>query len=629
MCGIFGAAFADGIGPDRLNLLREGTANLTHRGPDHGGEAVFDRVFLGHRRLSIIDLSANANQPLHAREAPVSLVFNGEIYNFQALLGHLSGFESQSDSETLLEGYLRFGTSFFEKLRGIYAFAIYDRRQQGRCLLVRDPAGVKPLYVHLGSDKLAFGSEIKALWPLLRPELNLSEATLKAYLHLGYCPEPATIYREIRCVTPGHILEVDLNNFTASEKPFFGYDFNRLRRDDPTASREMAKAHLATAVARNLVADVPVSISLSGGIDSSLIFALANQGGTKREGLTVRFEDRAYDESDVAGAFAKHLGAPHQVIDGALAPSMDLLDRVFLHFDQPYADSSALPFYFLAKAARQIGKVLIGGDGGDEAHDGYKGHGVLPELWRWTRPPFLNRPAAGTLRLVGALLGPGRARQLRRLAGVVTFDHPADRLFEWTGWFPAATRYSGRSPFLFQPEEALALARETLLIEEDATPDQWVRAFYFQQRMRSDYLRKSDMMSMFHGLEYRVPMLDEDFVTHALAIPPKQKATVSEQKRILRGLHKEIYPKALSQRPKTGFTIPLDSWLGAKGLEKMREWLTMPGAFVHNWIAKDYIHQLFDEQNVASGQISRAARYQRLLILYNLENWYRTIYARR
>ncbi|MFN3445852.1 MAG: asparagine synthase (glutamine-hydrolyzing), partial [Bacteroidia bacterium] len=359
MCGLLGH-ISTRNNTDKDTFL-SALNTMTHRGPDGFGVYHNQYVSFGHRRLSIIDLSTSANQPLMFEQNKLAIIFNGEIYNYAEISEDLN-LETKSDTEVLVKGYAKYGTSFFTKIRGIYAFAIMDLRKDDEpiCLLLRDPAGVKPFYYFKHKNEITFASEIKAILPLIPKPIEINEEAIKEYIHLGYCAEPNTAYKNIMALTPGVLHKFDCKTAALNTTAVLTYNFKQNNINNDIALQQ-TESLLKTATKRNLVADVKVNVALSGGIDSSLVYAYANQvSNNTTTGITIAFDDKDYDESAAAAAHAQHLGAPHQIEKTEVNNKLDLLNKLLLNFDQPYSDSTLIPFYFLTKAASKHSKVLIG-----------------------------------------------------------------------------------------------------------------------------------------------------------------------------------------------------------------------------------------------------------------------------
>lgn len=615
MCGIFGFLNPNGISENERARLRESLDTLHHRGPDATGEYIDSKAYLGHRRLSIIDLSEQANQPLKASNVNAWIVFNGEIYNYKQLRREFSlTTRTQSDTEVVLEGYLRHGVSFFKSLRGMYAFGILDARTTEKLVLVRDPAGIKPLYYSFVRDRLIFASEIKAIRHQVA-QLTVDNDVIKAYLSLGYCPEPHTAYKEIKAVVPGSYLSYSMAEKSFSNAIFFSYSFDRVNNQSFHENLSATEKLIEQAVQRNGVSDVPISYSLSGGIDSSLV--LAKGKAIEEKVICVKFGDRKYDESETASRFASALNKQLTVVNADARADLVLLDKIFSQFDQPYADSSAIPFFLLAQCARQFSKVLLGGDGGDEVQGGYPSFGWLPLAYQWRKmlQPLTTLGASMTF---GSL-----SRKLTRLGAVMSHDNYPAILAEWNSWLPPLTTHEGHNIFLFDTQGLKNFFIEDGELLGSSSIHTSITKSYFYKRLISDYLRKTDMMSMFNGLEYRVPLLDEDFVEFSLSIPYSQKVDFYTQKKILRGIHRKIFPPDTSLKKKSGFGIPLDSWLSVNDYREMQSQVLSSGSIIKDLISERYIKYLFQvvQGSVPRTSVSRAASYQRILMFYNLYRW--------
>jgi len=595
---------------------------LSHRGPDDSGEFVEPGIFLGHRRLSIIDLSQAANQPFFSGDGNAIIVFNGEIYNYKELSDGLS-LRTTSDTEVLLEGFLKFGLSFFQRIRGIYAFVIYDKRTH-QLIFYRDPAGIKPLYYTIQEGSISFASEIKSLYHLFRNALSINENAIKSYLSLGYVSEPSTIYNEIRALNPGTLLCYDINTNCSTEETLFSYTFDQFNQLSFANNLSQTESLLKRACERNKVADVEVNIALSGGIDSSLINYYVSKFNTGRS-ITVRFSEDSYDESSTAADFARHLSAEHFISDVKITNQLELLNKLLIHFDQPYGDSSLIPFYFLSKSASNFSKVIMGGDGGDEIHNGYNSQRLFPFLSS-IQSHFGGMMVSRSMKAMGSALSVEQSRLMMKFGSLLA-THSGDELaFNLLSWFPALQDQYPINPFKylladlhkgFTRKEKLSLHGGSL-----------IEAVLFQERLRSDYLRKADMMSMINGVEYRIPMLDEDLVSFSLSIPYDQKSSLFKSKKMLRAIHKKYFPSYSSKLKKQGFSLPLDNWLGDPTLKYIESYILDENGIVLNYIEPEYVKILFRtlKEEKLRRFCSRESAYQRILILYSLQLWYREIY---
>lgn len=624
MCGFLGAVDFDKRLEVIQPLLSKGLKAIAHRGPDSSREELFENVYLGHNRLSIIDLSESGNQPMKSANSDASIIYNGEVYNYQELKKDLSGikFNSNSDSEVVLEGYLKEGTDYFKKLRGLYAFAIYDNRQNQKIILARDPSGIKPLYYFSKNNFHIFGSEIKALLPSVRNKITINENVIKTFLNLGYCPEPETVYNEIIALAPGSIYEISSQQTIKSS--FKKYDFVSENSHDVNRNTIDTEKYLELAVKRNLTSDVEVAVALSGGIDSSLIYAFANRSDSDIKGLTVKFEDEEYDEGELSKVYSKTLNGKHEFVEVESELNLDTLNKILLNFDQPYADSSAVNVYFLTKATGKITKVLLGGDGGDELYNGYPSMTWLTYIEKLNNNPLLKSSGNAFLKAAEKILNVNHKRSVKRIADLWK-DDQSELLYDWHSWFPRKTMYNGNSPFLFDATSGLDNYNKIFEDQQPASFKGKVVFDYFRKQMLSDYLRKTDMMSMLNSVEYRVPLLDEDLTDLALSIPFDQKSDLRVTKKILRDIHSKIYPSDTSKAPKKGFTIPLDSSLSREDFNLIKENILSPGNFLSEYISTDYVKFLFEvleKKRTADDEISRAGVYQRILMFYSLNLWH-------
>ncbi|MDL5048277.1 asparagine synthase (glutamine-hydrolyzing) [Oscillatoria amoena NRMC-F 0135] len=624
MCGFLGYISKNKIDSSQRNQLDSALDLLERRGPDGRGVYFADNIFLGHRRLSIIDLSENASQPFHSADEKAIIIFNGEIYNYKEISEGLN-LRTTSDTEVLIEGYLKYGAKFFQKIRGIYAFTILDKSNeaQPRILMLRDPAGIKPFYYELDENKLAFSSEIKSIIGCGNTAPEIDEEALKAYIHLGYVIEPHTIYRSVKALEPGVLCTLDINTWEIKNELLNDFEFNKFNTLSFEENAIKTREHLENAARRNMVADVEVNVALSGGIDSSLIYAYCNQV-KPITGLTVAFDEKEYDESDTAKRFAQTIKANHKIVTTTVDDRMELLDNLLKYFDQPYADSSFVPFYFLSEAAVKQSKVLIGGDSGDEIHNGYAGHRTLPRILKLAKKWHRITPAA--LALANTIKS-SRLRGLKKVLGIIGLNEREKVIFEWNVWQPTIKKLYKKYPFKYNSEGLYKIFGHN---EKGLDDLGFIQKNYFRCRMQSDYLRKSDMMSMYNSLEFRVPMLDEDLVRFSLTIPYQQKSDAKSQKKILRYLHSLVFPPDTSQHKKKGFTIPLDTWLGNENLEKIALYLKRSDGIVLKYVEEWYINDLFDCLLGGKNReyISRPSAYQRILIFYSLQLWFFETYKK-
>jgi asparagine synthase (glutamine-hydrolysing) len=533
MCGILGILSAEGQPrPEALDAIEL----LRHRGPDGEGRYASGPVALAMRRLAIIDLDTG-DQPVANERGDVIAVVNGEIYNYRELRGELAAagheFRGVGDVELVPHVYESFGVEGLERLRGMFALALWDDRRR-RLVLARDRFGIKPLYLADTTDGLAFASEIA---PLLA--LGVSDepdpAAIGEYLALGYVPGEATGLRHVRKLAPGHALVVE--DGKRDERPFWRLE----PRVAPVGET------LAEAVRLHLRSDVPLAVLLSGGLDSSLIASLAAaELEQPLRTFTVGFEDADLDERAPARAIAQALGTEHEelLVETSLAAD---LPEIAARLEQPLADPAAIPLWYLTRAVAGEVKVALAGDGGDEVFGGYS-------RYAWDgRAAKLGRllPTAALARLLGRLpQGAGRKDVSRRAVKLLRHagKPEAERYFSW---------------FSLAPEDGRAAAFERLFARAPTglTPLGRLQYVDLYSMLADNLMLKADKLSMAHSLELRVPFLDHRVVEAGLALPDREKVDGVRTKTALRRLVAERLPPEIARRPKQGFDVPLDRWL--------------------------------------------------------------------
>jgi asparagine synthase (glutamine-hydrolysing) len=551
MCGICGALSLDRPRFDDT-VVRDMANSLQHRGPDGDGFYTDAPVALGHRRLSIIDL-ATGDQPIFNEDASIAIVFNGEIYNYrelrEALVRRGHRFRTAGDTEVIVHLYEEQGVDCVRELNGMFAFAIWDSTKQ-RLFLARDPLGEKPLYYATVGPTFFFASELKAL---VRAGISrrIDAAALDDYLAYGYVPAPRTIYSGVYKLPAAHIMVVERGDISSS-RYWSPWPETRLDLSEDEAASDLLRL-LTNAVRLRLRSDVPVGAFLSGGVDSSLIVALAANENPALQTFSVRINELGFDESPYARLVAQRFGTGHHEIDVDI-PHLDELPLIVRQFDEPFADASAVPTYYVTKSASQHLKVCLSGDGGDELFAGYSQYrrgrvegwlDGVPSL----RPVF--RSIAGVLP--------------RRLPGVGFLTRMAvtgaERHQAMVGLFSASERRA-----LLSPRYRTAVDERAWLLAEAhgrLDLDEIERRMLADQLtyLPEDILVKVDRDSMKNSLEVRVPFLDPQLVRFVNALPLTLKIDETTQKRLLRRLLREVGLPELVERPKQGFGIPLKTWL--------------------------------------------------------------------
>ncbi len=567
MCGIVACCSEKNVDPD---IIRRMTDRLRHRGPDAAGIYLHPnaRIALGHRRLSVIDLSDAANQPFYSGDRRYVVVFNGEIFNYKSLREELikNGvhFRTQSDTEVIAEGFAVWGTGMVERLQGMFAIIIVDNTEK-KAYAFRDRLGKKPLYYYRSGNLIAFASEIKAL--LVNPEIagtGMNTAALGQFLHLGYVPAPSTIYKNIYKFPAGHFGELDVARRTLEIKGYWNADhiLDSSRIIDYGEAKNHLQQLLTDAVNARLISDVPLGSFLSGGIDSSLVTAIASRLVNERlKTFSIGFEENRFDESPYAIKVASKLGTDHHNYILKEQEAISMIPEYLAHFDEPFADTSAVPTMLVSRLARQEVTVALTGDGGDELFHGYGAYSwadrLSNPLWR----------VAG--RLGGTVLAKTGNSRWRRISGMFKSPESNHRshIFSQEQYLFSQNEVrnevladkSSFTPFIY--DDAVVAGGSVTAGEKQAL-------FDIKYYLPDDLLVKVDRASMYYGLECRSPLLDFRIVEYALKLAPELKKKGATTKLIVRDILGDYLPQALFDRPKRGFSIPLSAWMKG-GLREM------------------------------------------------------------
>jgi asparagine synthase (glutamine-hydrolysing) len=599
-------------------LLVRMTDVVAHRGPDSAGYYLNGSIGLGHRRLSIIDLSTG-DQPLGNEDGSVQVVYNGEIYNFadvrEVLADRGHQFRTRSDTEIIVHAYEEWGERCVDHFRGMFAFAVWDDRRRV-LLLGRDRLGVKPLYYALLQDGIVFGSEIKSLLQDPAVEREWDPEALDAYLTLGYVPAPHTIYRQIRKLDAGWTLRVE--NGQAALRQYWDLTFT----GDGDASREQEYLDrldelLHEAVKLRLISDVPLGAFLSGGIDSSAVVStMTRTSAGPVETMSVGFDAKEFDELDHAQAVARHLGVESHT--RVVQPDVEaLLPRLAWHLDEPFADSSAVPTYYVSGAARERVTVALSGDGGDELWAGYARHRVEQveaQARRWLGPIATSAGRFGSM-LPAGIRG---TRSLGHLQFDASSAYAMKHAYDYFRDAERAELYT--SDFATSVRESDPYAKHRQLYERCESPDPLDRAMYVDAKtyMVDDVLTKVDKMSMAVSLETREPLLDHKLLEYAATIPASLKLRNGQTKYLLRKLLQRRLPQSILDRPKQGFSAPIGKWL-AGPLRGLGNDLLFDGRLAARGIFRDGAVRAVWDAHTAG----RADHSQRLWSLLMLELWFR------
>jgi asparagine synthase (glutamine-hydrolysing) len=537
-------------------------ATLFHRGPDQQGIFTSNLFSLGAARLKIIDLECG-NQPILEKDGVSGIVFNGEIYNHLQVrtelekLGH--AFTSRSDTETVLKAFLQWDTQCFARLRGMFAFAVWNVPQK-RIVLARDRMGIKPLYFARTGDDLYFGSELKAILFHSEIERRLSREALDCYLSLNYIPSPFTLIDGIRKVPPGSWMEWKDGEITTNR--YWQLPYGEIREISLEDAKEQLDALLAESIREHLLSDVPLGVWLSGGIDSTSILHYAAAASSSRlKSFSISFQGRSFDESSYVRRAVQEYGTDHDEMD--LNPGVDLaaaIEEFAYYSDEPSADAGALPVWFLSKLCKRKTTVALSGEGADELFGGYLTYRA-------------NRIARHLRAIPRAAVSLGLAllRHWPVSDEKIGLDYKVKRLFEGSLMSPERAHVYWNGTFADQDRSALLVEAlpKTLAqilgelpslpkVDDDLAPFLWLDQKYY---LADDILTKTDRMSMAHSVEVRPPFLDHRIVEFAATLPARLKIRGSQQKIVLRELMKDKLPPAILNREKIGFDIPAHDWL--------------------------------------------------------------------
>jgi asparagine synthase (glutamine-hydrolysing) len=619
MCGVCGEIdFNNGV---KDGAIRRMCKTLTHRGPDDEGiifvkgnqylemknpseflpEQGNFEVALGHRRLSIIDLSYTGHQPMCNEDERIWIVFNGEIYNFQELRQRLEGkghrFKSKSDTEVILHGYEEWGVECLNHFRGMFAFAIWDSKLQ-RLFMARDRLGKKPLVYFSQNGRFAFASEIKALLQLPNIERKVNDIAIHHYLTYQYVPSPDTIFEGIKKLPPAHYLLYDRDGSLKIERYWkLNFDENLRTESDIKELEDRIRTELEESVKIRLISDVPLGAFLSGGVDSSLIVGImAKLSGKPVKTFSIGFEEKEFDELSYARIVSDHFGTEHH--EFIVEPNaIEILPRLVWHYNEPFADSSAIPTYYVAKMTKDYVKVVLTGDAGDENFAGYPRYLrskwlifflKLPEMLRRDLlPPFLKMIAQFHW----------REKTFNRLAAYIESisSNQARNYAEQVKIFNAGEKRS-----LYSPEFIEAMGSidsfEYLLskFEEAETADLIEQLLYLDINtyLPEDLLVKMDIATMANSLEARVPFLDHQFMEFIATIPPRLKLKGALTKYILKETFSDFLPQPILTRGKMGFGVPVSRWFRNELKDYVYEILLEPRTINRGYFKRKGIERL-------------------------------------
>jgi asparagine synthase (glutamine-hydrolysing) len=563
MCGISGFIQSNLNNQEKENILRKMLSSIAHRGPDDSGVFVDNWAAIGMQRLSIIDLNSG-HQPIFSEDKRYSIVFNGEIYNYREikydLLQKGVHFQTETDTEVILQLYMLQGASCLKELNGMFAFAIYDS-QKHELFLARDRFGIKPLYYSKTPQYFAFASELKALMQFPFIEKEIDTDALDYYLTMESVPAPLSIIKAVKKVMPGEYLLLSQDGF--SKTKYYDLQFRPKDHETSLFEKKMTLDRLLeNAVVSRMVADVPLGSFLSGGVDSSLVaYYLQKNSDTKINTFSIGFDEKSFDETAYAQKVAQHIGSNHHEARFTTKELLDVMPKISQKLDEPFADASLLPTFLLSQYTRSNVKVALSGDGADELFGGYPTY-YARKMGEYF-PPFTSKLIKPFVNLL-PVSHKNMSFDFKAKKFVAGLEFEPDlRHIMWLGAFDFKEKEQ-----LMQPEYLVKRKDNQFpLLEQHMrhcdTEDNWERSLYIDMRfyLQDNMLVKIDRASMYNSLEVRVPFLDHKVAEFAMHLPADLKYKGKESKFLLKHLAEMYLPADIVHRPKKGFGIPLSKWI--------------------------------------------------------------------
>ncbi len=616
MCGICGLLDFKKTGIVSKKNIKKMLSSMTHRGPDDEGVFADSIIGLGHRRLSIIDLSANGHQPMTNEDGDIQIVFNGEIYNFLELRNELKKkghkFTSTSDTEAIIHAYEEWGEKSFSRFNGIFAFAIWDSKKK-KLILARDHMGVKPLYYSLQKDSIAFASEIKAFTVLDDFKLTVDKTAVDIYFTMQYIPAPRTIYNEIKKLTPGHYLISERGKITINK--FWDVSFKNNPETSEQAVAKKLRQMIEDSVKLQLVSDVPLGVFLSGGLDSTIITSAAAKFKKDINSFSVGFDsEERFNELKYARIASEHIGTTHHEM---IVTSKDLrkeLPGIIHQLDEPFSDFAAIPTYMVSRFARKKITVALSGEGADELFAGYPKYryAKIPALYR--KIPNIIRPNT-ILNASAKLLD---SRKIMKLAKIMSLEDDESHHI-WDSVFEANEKDALYTEKIKHDESQIQKIFNEQYKNAN-TKDSLNKMFYADLKvwLAEDLLMKVDKTSMLASLEARVPYLDPSIVNYAANIPSSMKIKGKESKHILKKAFADTIPKEILNREKHGFNLPISPWF-KKELKDMPEILLEKQSIQRGYFKEAEIRKIIEDH-----RLGRKENSSKIWTLLNFELWNRT-----
>lgn len=616
MCGITGVYNLDGKSVDFL-LLQKMTDSLSHRGPDDRGIFIDDNVGLGHRRLSVIDLSALGHQPMQDDGGNLAVVFNGEIYNFQEIRKELQlkgyKFKSKTDTEVILYGYKEWGADCVKKFNGMFAFAVFDRKSK-QVFIARDRIGEKPLYYYLDNEKFIFASEIKAILQDKSIKREIENQGLVNYFTFGHSVGPDTIYKNIKKLLPGHCLI--LKNGRIEIKEYWTLDVSGQKEDKgENFYKEEIKRLFEDSVRQKMISDVPLGVFLSGGIDSSSVAAMmAKNSSIPLKTFSVGFNGQGSEFNELADAkiVAEYFKTDHHEIILQEVDLVDTLNKLVYYFDEPFGDAANFPVFLMSQFAKKYVTVVLTGEGGDEFFGGYRRYMVEK-----VRPNFLflNFIFGNNLfkKSIGSL---PKLRRFKKLINSFSINDDMERYISWISFFSKDMQ----KDLFFQTltdDPFKTYQKYSMQYEGESLVD---KIMYLDQKilLPDGYLEKVDKASMAWALETRAPILDYRLVELANSIPLKYKIKGFNGKVIFKEAMKEFLPEQILHKKKHGFAVPTNAWFKDKLKNYLFEVLFDSETKSRGYFNYDYIDKIYKLYQTKSQYLD-----SQLWLLLNFELWCR------
>ena len=550
MCGINGIISKEAR--PYSELISKMNTKINHRGPNASGVFIHQNTAMGHVRLSIIDLSEHANQPF--KDNTCTLVYNGEVYNFEELkLKYKLDCKTSSDTEVIFKGIQKIGSKFIEELNGMFSLAFFNQ-ETNETIIARDRMGIKPLYLFENDHTISFSSELKALKEIQKElgGFSLNQQSINSFLHLGYIPKPLTIYNEISKFPPGHIGIIKNNQITIHKYwDTFSQITTNVLSDEQEAKKEL-KTLLSSSIKYRLKCDVSFGTFLSGGVDSSLITAIAQDVSPQKiNTFTIGFDNPKFNETEFAKQVSDHIGTNHHEFMVSENDAKDLVEDIINYYDEPFGDSSSIPTMMVSQLAKKHVTMTLSGDGGDELFHGYG-------FYNWANR--LNKPAIKIGRkLIGAGLSLGDNR-MKRASNM--FRYPKHQLKSHI--FSQEQYYFTQKEIkdlMVKPNSYPSFMDEEIPVNRKLSSKEEQSIFDLNYYLRDDLLTKVDIASMKYSLETRVPILDHRIVEFALNLDENLKIKNGNQKYLLKQVLYDYVPEKIFDRPKRGFSIPLQKWL--------------------------------------------------------------------